>query len=130
MKGKIKMRELETIQKRHRLNKVYAADEKGPGGANHIYMIESHTEKPSDNDTDVTLLCFQYGPRNEEGSIAGIIDSDLLEIVRDRLSGFQEGEHRTRENALALMHVESALLWLSKRVEDRNTRGVLGTNVR
>ena len=125
------MRELETIQKRHKLNKVYAADEKSHGGANHIYMIECHADKqPGPNDTDVALLCFQYGPRNEEGSIAGIIDSDLLEIVRDRLSGFQEGEFRSRENALALTHVEIALMWLNKRVEDRHARGVLGKNAK
>lgn len=31
------MRELNTIQKREKLNKVYAVDEKGCGGANHQY---------------------------------------------------------------------------------------------
>ena len=35
------MRELETIQKQEKLNKVYAVDKPGPGGANHFYRIAS-----------------------------------------------------------------------------------------
>ena len=31
------------------------------------------------------------------------------------------------ENACALTHIEEALMWLNRRVEDRITRGVLGT---
>lgn len=33
------MRELNTIQKREKLNKVYAVDEKGNGGAKNIFTI-------------------------------------------------------------------------------------------
>ena len=33
----------------------------------------------------------------------------------------------TRETACALTHIEEALMWLNKRVEDRIERGVLGT---
>ena len=39
------MRELNTIQKRRRLNKVYAVDEKGNGGANHRYQIISKKDE-------------------------------------------------------------------------------------
>lgn len=52
----------------------------------------------------------------------------MLEIVRDRLRCFQQGEFSTRENAIALTHIEEALLWMNKRVEDRIERNVLGTN--
>ena len=51
----------------------------------------------------------------------------ILEIVRDRLKGFQSGPMATRENACALTHIEEALMWMNKRVEDRIERGVLGT---
>ncbi len=122
------MRELNTIQKRRRLNKVYAVDEKGNGGANHRYQIISKKdEKNPEQRVDVTIQ-FQNGARNEWGSMLGVIDTDLLEIVRDRLKSFQQGEFATRENAIALTHIEDALLWLNKRVEDRISRGVLGTN--
>ena len=122
------MKELNTIQKREKLNTVYAVDEKGNGGANHRYQILSQPDKQNPEQfVDVTIQ-FQNGARHELGSISGVIDTDLLEIVRDRLKGFQEGKFATRENAIALTHIEEALLWMNKRVEDRIERGVLGTN--
>ena len=38
------MRELNTIQKRERLNTIYATDEKGNGGANHECHIVAEAE--------------------------------------------------------------------------------------
>ena len=115
------MRELSTIQKRENLNKVFAVDKKGNGGANHRYIIDG-------NDECLCDIQFQDGARHEEGSVHGVIDTDLLEIVRDRLIGFQQGEFATRYNAIALTKIEEALMWMNKRVEDRIERGVLGTN--
>lgn len=66
--------------------------------------------------------------RKEEGSTPGVLEGDLLEIVRHRLQCFQKGEFATRENACALTHIEEALMWLNKRKEDRKARNVLGTN--
>ena len=114
------MRTLSTIQKREKLNTVKVMDEPGPGGANHLYMIETPDE-------DITIQ-FQCGPRNESGSTHGVIDTDLLEIVRDRLKAFQAGDFATEYNAQALVHIEEALMWLNRRVEDRIERQVLGTN--
>lgn len=71
---------------------------------------------------------MQKGPRKEKDSIHGVIDSDLLEIVRDRLKSFQSGPFSSRENACALTHIEEALMWLNRRVEDRIERNVLGKN--
>ena len=118
------MRKLSTIQKRENLNKVFAMDNAGPGGANHKYHIIS-----SDGDVIVNLteIEFQKGPRKEESSQHGVIDSDLLEIVRDRLKAFQDGEFASKYNEQALIHIEEALMWLNRRVEDRIERNVLGT---
>ena len=121
--------ELNTIQKREKLNKVYAIDEKGNGGANHEYWIEwelptSTVDKPKHGRLEIKL---QNGARKLEDSIHGILDTDLLEIVRHRLQCFQQGDFATRENAIALTHIEEALLWMNKRVEDRIERNVLGT---
>lgn len=33
------MKKLSTIQKREKLNDVFAVDEIGPGGANHLYCV-------------------------------------------------------------------------------------------
>ncbi|NEZ76317.1 ABC transporter ATPase [Clostridium botulinum] len=120
------MKKLNTIQKKGKLNDVYVLDEKGNGGANHVYMI---CKKDKDIlDSVLVDINFQKGPRKEGSSTNGILDTDLLEIVRHRLQGFQEGPYSSRENACALTHIEEALMWLNRRVEDRIERDVLGTN--
>jgi hypothetical protein len=73
-------------------------------------------------------IAFQNGARKLEDSIHGVLDGDLLEIVRHRLQSFQVGPFSSRENALALTHIEEALMWMNRRVEDRIEREVLGTN--
>lgn len=113
---------LEVIQKRNCLNEVHRAGGPGPGGAYHAYVICK-----ADTDTPVGKVVFQKGPRNEEGSNSGVLEGDLLEIVRDRLKAFQDGPYSCRENALALTHVEEALLWMARRADERMERGVLGS---
>lgn len=120
------MEKLATIQKRENLNQVHPVGEKGNGGAFHRYAIY---KTPMDENSElITGIQFQDGPRKDPQSISGVLDTDLLEIVRHRLSCFQQGKFSTRENAIALTHIEEALLWMNKRVEDRIERGVLGTN--
>lgn len=127
------MDKLSTIQKRENLNEVYAG-EKGVGGASHDYMIvkagcvEVGEDTITVNPEDILeTIHFQEGARKDPNAMHGVLDSDLLEIVRDRLRGFQSGEFATRENACALTHIEEALMWMNKRVEDRIERNVLGT---
>ena len=120
------MKELSTIQKREKLNDVYALDEKGNGGANHKFGISTKDE-PS---IILATLQFQNGARKDSNSTHGILDQDLLEITRCRLQGFQSGEFPTRETAMALTCLEEALMWMNRRIEDRIERNVLGTNVK
>lgn len=120
------MKELSTIQKREKLNQVFVADQEGPGGAHHEYHIVLNDGVEKDVANDVVIIQLQKGPRKEESSIPGVIDSDLLEIVRDRLKSFQAGPFSSRENACALTHVEEALMWMNRRVKDRIERNVLG----
>jgi hypothetical protein len=47
-----------------------------------------------------------------------------------RLEYYQTTEFKGRENAIALTHLETALLWLGKRAQDREDRGVLGTHAK
>ena len=117
---------LSTIQKRENLNAVFAVDEKGNGGVHHSYLINANPQE-SDART-MGVINFQNGARKLEDSIHGVLDTDLLEIVRHRLQCFQQGEFSTRENAIALTHIEEALMWMNRRVEDRIERNVLGTN--
>lgn len=119
------MNKLSTIQKRENLNNVVTLDDRGPGGAHHEYAISSNV--PGDGLDRIAVIKFQKGPRKDPNAQNGIIDSDLLEIVRDRLKSFQQGDYATRENAIALTHIEEALMWMNRRVEDRIERSVLGT---
>ena len=119
--------ELNTIQKREKLNSIEILDEKGNGGANHEYLIKGGETETGQYQV-VEHIRFQNGARKLADSKHGILDTDLLEIVRHRLQCFQQGDFATRENAIALTHIEEALLWMNKRVEDRIERNVLGTN--
>jgi hypothetical protein len=121
------MEKLSTIQKRNNLNTVYRVEDQGPGGGYHDYFIYPSDCDPETMELPLAVVEFQNGPRNDPNARHGVLDSDLLEIVRDRLKSFQEGSMATRENAIALQHVEEALLWMNKRVEDRAERNVLGT---
>lgn len=106
-----------------RFTKVTVLDEPGAGGACHKYEINCLKDL---NGTCATIN-FQNGPVKENG-INGCHQEDLLAIVIDRLRGFQSGKFACRENAIALTHIETSLLWLNKRTADRVDRGVEGTN--
>lgn len=125
------MEKLITIQQRENLNSVYRVGEPGPGGAYHDYDIYcaddiNPTYGPH---PEVALACieFQKGPRNDPNARHGVSDTDLLEIVRDRMLAFCSGPLTNRETERALAHVEAALFHLNQRVEDRIARNVLGT---
>ena len=124
------MKKLVTIQKREKLNDVYHVDERGPGGAYHEYNIMlSNTDLMDVQEPKILAsIKFQKGPRKDPNSQHGVIDTDLLEIVRDRLKCFQKGDFASEYNAKALEHIEIALMYLNRRVEDRIERNVLGTN--
>ncbi len=76
---------------------------------------------------DCRNISFQNGPIKEFG-VNGIPDEALYAILIDRLQGFQKGQYSCRENAVALTHLETALMWAQKRTHERESRGVEGTN--
>lgn len=120
-------RKLSTIQKHNNLNEVCRLGNAGPGGAYHDYGVYFNGIDSGNTVKLMAPIAFQKGARKDPEARHGVLDVDLLEIVRDRLHSFQAGEYACRENAEALRHVEEALLWMNKRVEDRAERGVLGT---
>lgn len=65
------------------------------------------------------------GEAGEEGP-NGVTHEALLEVVLDRLRAFQKGKCSCRENALAITHLETALLFLQQRTRDRVRRGIEG----
>lgn len=115
---------------------IKVLDEPGHGGANHVYAIlapqdaeppGSCGDGPEQVIANRAILRFQNGPIAECG-VNGITQEALLTVVADRLRSFQAGPYSCKENAVALTHIETALLWLQKRTLDRMRRGVEGTH--
>lgn len=74
-------------------------------------------------------LKFQEGPIKEAGQ-NGIFMEDLIAICICNLEHFQRSAFGCRENAVAITHLETALMFLNKRKQNRVRRGVLGTNTK
>ena len=75
---------------------------------------------------------WQNGPlgRGEERIAPnGAFVEGVIAAAIQRISYYQASKFNCRENAIALTHLETALLWLNKRTMDREARGVEGTNV-
>ena len=115
----------------HRVNECNEAltisvlDEPGSGGASHKYSIR--WKNNSDQTEPHCFIGFQNGPIKEVG-VNGVTQECLLAICADRLRSFQAGPFASRENAVALTHIETAQLWLQKRTRERLARGVEGTH--
>ena len=106
--------------------RIEVLDEPGHGNACHLYRITV----PDGPEAPWAVCCdigFQNGPIQEAG-INGISNEALLAVLIDRMHGFQSGPFACRDNAIALTHLEGALMWLQKRTRDRLARGVEGTN--
>lgn len=76
---------------------------------------------------------WQKGPlgRIEDGTRVepnGAFVETVIAAVVKRIEFYQESKFKSRENAIALTHLETALLWLNKRTQDREKRKVEGTH--
>ena len=99
------------------------AKEPGAGGAPTFYRIEigGTDERP------LYVHTVEFQDRNPADAITGPSNEILIAVLIDRMQGFQNGPGKCRENAIALTHLEEALLWLQKRTRERLSRGVEGT---
>jgi hypothetical protein len=100
--------------------KIEVMDEPGAGGACHHYQITIPGSTP-------LSLQFQNGPIAEAG-VNGITQEVLLEILIDRLEGFQSGKFACKANNDALVHIHHAKTALLERTKERMERGVEGTH--
>lgn len=68
---------------------------------------------------------FQNGTVEENGR-NGYQVEEIIDILVERLEGFQKGNHPCRENALAITKLEEARMWLNERTRKRKEQGVEG----
>ena len=78
---------------------------------------------------------WQKGPlgRIEDGTRVepnGAFIETVIRAVIKRLEFYQNSKFNCRDNAVALTHLETALLWLNKRTQDREERKVEGTLIK
>ena len=69
---------------------------------------------------------FQCGPIPKVG-VNGTSIENVLQLLIERLEGFQSGNFRCRENALAITKIEEAIMWLEYRTKRRVQQGIEGT---
>ena len=58
----------------------------------------------------------------------GAFVEGVVQATIQRIAFYQASKFSCRENAIALTHLETALLWLGKRTADREARAVEGTH--
>ena len=116
--------------------RIETEDAPGSGGAHHLYKITNFDSDTNLSDPWVdahgapavhSRVLFQNGPVTEYGA-NGVTHEALLTIVIDRLRSFQAGPFACHENAIALTHFETGLMWLHARTRARMARGVEGSS--
>lgn len=122
------MNETLTAHRINNMNRDIVIDpigEPGPGGAHFGYRV---TYTDASGKVIEQIVSFQNGDPAVAGR-TGLTNEVWLAILIHRLQGFQAGPFKCRENAVALTHLEEALMWLQKRTRDRIDRGVEGKTV-
>lgn len=109
-------------------------EEEFTNNAPHRFEIRSALEpniviyNPNEDENRVLgEIRFQEGPIKEAG-VNGVMNEDLISIVKCRLEHFNQTDFRCKENSMAITKLEEALLWLRKRTMGREDRGVEGTH--
>lgn len=74
---------------------------------------------------DFLHIRWQTGPIPD--GVNGTTIEAVMQILIDRLRGFNAGQLSCRENSLAIAHLEEAQNWLLRRRENRIAAGVEGT---
>lgn len=74
---------------------------------------------------DYIDIKFQEGAVDLNG-VNGCQIEDVIDVLVERLQGFQQGSFPCRENALAITKLEEARLWLNERTRKRKEQGVEG----
>jgi hypothetical protein len=80
---------------------------------------------------NVLRIVWQQGPLVVDGQEVppnGLFLETAVRACIARLEYYQTTQFKSRENAIALTHLETALLWLGARAQRREDEGTLGTH--
>src|SRR5690606_26449433 len=91
-----------------------------------ILANEEDVEEPSTtNPRDFIDIAFQ-NVTVKDYVVNGEQMEDVIDVLIERLIGFQRGDFPCRENALAITKLEEARMWLNERTRKRVEQGVEG----
>jgi len=126
------MKELKSGLLTNKYTEVYHEDpEQMKYNAPHHFLVIRSKRSPETPREDAINLVgqvdFQEGPIKECG-VNGVANEDLINMVICRLEHFQRSKYACRENERAITKLEEALMWLRKRTNEREARGVEGTH--
>ena len=91
-----------------------------------VYAHQDEIPAEGEEDLPVIDIRFQQDAITNVGA-NGCQMEDVIDVLVERLQGFQRGPFSCRENALAITKLEEARLWLSARNWKRQAQGVEGT---
>lgn len=96
----------------------------------HLYELANFENKDKEGQK---LQFIEKVPSGEGSALTtvndGTTNEEVIEALVDRLS-FLQAKFPCKENAVAITHLETALLWLEKRTNDRIKRGVEGKQLK
>jgi len=99
-----------------------------------IDLGHSYLLKDFEGDKHSQQLDFIKKVPVEEGStelktvVNGTTNEEVLAVLIDRLN-YLQSKFPCRENAVAITHIETALLWLNHRTANRVKRGIEGKQI-
>jgi len=102
-------------------------DEAYEGNPTHSFVLRNSTGFENGRaNYDDSYQGIQFVQKNEDGSIIpGIQTEQLLRVLIERHQALNN-KFPSREGALAITHMQTALLFLQERVAERMDRGVMG----
>lgn len=80
-------------------------------------------------DGDGTEIKFCKGDKSNPEIFRqeGVFTETLIQVAKQYLEAVNKGEMATRETSMVITKLDEALLWIDKRRQDRELRGVLET---
>ena len=95
-------------------------------GSGHEYLVPVYSGNPREDMKAGHSLCLDFLRMKPDGTYAeGIIHEDVLAAVIDRLEKLN-AKFYNDENAVAVMHLRTGLMWLEERTRDLIARDVEG----
>ena len=101
-----------------------------------INKIPGHTYEMSNfenKDQQGQILQFIHREPNKNNELITISDGttneEVLEVLIDRMN-YLNNKFPCRENSIVITHLDTALLWLEKRTNDRIKRNVEGKHLK